>query len=203
LRLSFRQLWDRFLLYLPLLLMGGLALVTYWLVRTASPASVPVAPQPVSQEPDYFVQGFAVKTYDASGQVRTEVLGRNARHYPQTQWLEIDHIQIRSFDKQGRLTTASAERGLTNGDISEVQLSGNAQVVREAYAAGNGQTESPRATYRSEFLHAFMRTERLQSHKPVEVRRGSDQFTADSLEYDGVAQVLVMQGRVRGTLSAK
>jgi lipopolysaccharide export system protein LptC len=30
-----KDLWDRFLLYLPLALMAVLALGTYWLVRTA------------------------------------------------------------------------------------------------------------------------------------------------------------------------
>ena len=200
---SVRHAWDRFLLYLPLVFMGSLALATYWLVRTAPPTSPASAPRPASKEPDYFLEGFSVKTYDPQGRVRTEVLGSKARHYPDTQWMEIDGIRIRSFDKEGRLTTASAQRGLTNGDMSEVQLLGNALVVREAQPPGVGSAGSTRTQYRGEFLHAFMRTERIQSHKPVELMRGNDTFTADSLEYDGVEQVLVMQGRVRGTLSAQ
>jgi len=198
-----RLVWDRFLLYLPLLLMGCLALVTYWLVRTTPTVSATAPPQPVSHEPDYFLEGFSVTTYDPQGKVRTEVLGSKARHYPDTQWMEIDGIRIRSFDSQGRLTTASAVRGLTNGDMSEVQLLGNALVVRDAQPESAGQPGPPRAQYRGEFLHAFMRTERIKSHKPVELLRGNDVFTADSLDYDGVDQVLVMQGRVRGTLSAQ
>jgi lipopolysaccharide export system protein LptC len=59
----------------------------------------------------------------------------------------------------------------------------------------------PRVEYRSEFLHAFMNTERVQSHKPVELLRGNDRFTADRLEFDNVEQVLQLSGRVRGTLS--
>lgn len=200
---SLRQVWDRFLLYLPLLFMGSLALVTYWLVRTAPASSLAAAPQPVSHEPDYFLEGFSVKTYDKQGRVRTEVLGTKARHYPDTQWMEIEGIRIRSFDEQGRLTIASALRGLTNGDMSEVQLLGNAMVVRDGQSAAGGSTGSPRTEYRGEFLHAFMRTERIKSHKPVELQRGNDHFAADSLDYDGVEQVLVMQGRVRGTLSAQ
>lgn len=195
-----RPIWDRFLLYLPLLFMGCLALATYWLVRTAPAVSAAAAPQPVSQEPDYFFEGFSVKTYDPQGRVRTEVAGSKARHYPATQWMEIDGIRIRAFDNQGRLTTASALRALTNGDMSEVQLIGNAQVVREAQPAGAGQPGSLRTQYRGEFLHAFMRTERVKSHKPVELLLGNNLFTADSLDYDAVDQVLLMQGRVRATL---
>ena len=76
---------------------------------------------------------------------------------------------------------------------------GNAVVVREA-DRGQGGVASPRMEYRGEFLHAFMNTERVLSHKPVELLRGNDRFTADRMEFDNVEQVLQLSGRVRGTL---
>jgi lipopolysaccharide export system protein LptC len=45
-----------------------------------------------------------------------------------------------------------------------------------------------------------MDTEQVKSHKPVELRRGQDVFTADSLDFDNVQQTMRLQGRVRGTL---
>lgn len=193
-----KDLWDRFLLYLPLALMAVLALGTYWLVRSA-PESTGAAVKPVqSHDPDYFMSGFSVRTFDAAGHIRTEVVGDKARHYPDNQFMEIDGIRVRSFDAQGRLTTASAEHGLTNEDSSELQLIGNAVVVREADATAGKTT--PRMEYRGEFLHAFMDTEQIKSHKPVELLRGNDRFTADALEFDNVEQVLQLRGRVRGTL---
>jgi len=194
-----RDAWERFLLYLPLVFMSTLALVTYWLVRTSPAASGPVTVRQENHDPDYFMEGFSVKTFDTSGRVRSEVFGDKGRHYPDTKLLDIDSIRIRSFDDKGRLTTATAKRGLTNEDASEVQLIGNAVVVREAQPA-NGAKAAPRMEYRGEFLHAFMKTEQVKSHKPVELTRGKDRFTADSLNYDNVEQTLQMQGRVRGTL---
>ncbi len=198
-RFVLRDAWERFLLYFPLVSMGLLALGTYWLVRSTPPASVPVAAKPVSHEPDYFMQDFSVRTFDAQGRVRTEVQGDKARHYPDTLWLEIDTIRIRSFDEQGRMTTATAERGLTNEDSSEVQLMGNAVVVREADTS-QGANAAPRVEYRSEFLHAFINTERVRSHMPVELLRGKDRFTAERMDFDNVEQALELSGRVRGTL---
>ena len=195
----FKNTWDRFVLYLPLLIMGGLALATYWLVHSAPPVGAPTAQQPLTHDPDYFMNGFSVRSFDANGRVRSEVLGDKARHYPDTQWLEIDAIRIKSYDDKGRLTTATATRGLTNEDTSEVQLLGNALVVREA-GAPEGGTALPRMEYRGEFLHAFMNTERVISHKPVVLTRGKDRFSADTLDYDNVEQVVLMRGRVRGTL---
>jgi lipopolysaccharide export system protein LptC len=194
-----RDAWDRFLLYLPLAVMAALALGTYWLVHSNAPPSAPAAISPVRHEPDYFMRGFSVRTFDALGRLRTEVVGEQARHFPDTRLIEIDDIRIRSFDAQGRLTTASAQRGVTNEDTSEVQLIGRAIVIREAIT-GAMAVPKPRVEYRSEFLHAFMTTEKIKSHKPVELIRGKDRFSADALEYDHVERVLQLTGRVRGTL---
>ena len=195
-----RDAWDRSLLYFPLISMGLLALGTYWLVRSTPAVGGPVAQKVVRHEPDYFMENFSVRTFDAAGRVRTEVLGTKARHYPDTLWLEIDGVRVRSFDERGRLTTATAQRGLTNEDSSEVQLMGQAVVVREADASKPGNT-APRMEYRSEFLHAFMNTERVRSHKPVEFLRGKDRFSADSLDFDNVEQILQLNGRVRATIT--
>ena len=195
----FKDAWDRFVLYLPLLMMTALALATYWLVHSVPTASVSMLQAPLTHDPDYFMHGFSVRTFDAEGRVRSEVLGEKARHYPDTQLLEIDAIRIKSYDDKGRVTTATANRGLTNEDTSEVQLLGNAVVVREA-SASQGDVSRPRMEYRGEFLHAFMTSERVISHKPVVLIRGKDRFSADTLDYDNVEQVIQMRGRVRSTL---
>lgn len=194
-----REAWDRFLLYLPLAFMGLLALGTYWMVRSAPPPVQPAVQRMQRHDPDYFMHGFSVKTFDAAGRVRSEVMGDKVRHYPDTQWLEIDGIRIRSFDTKGNLSTASADHGLTNEDGSEVQLIGNALVIREG-TAPQREKRTPRMQYKGDFLHVFMMTERLKSHKPVELQRGNDRFTADSMAFDNVEQVLQLNGRVHGTL---
>jgi lipopolysaccharide export system protein LptC len=195
-----KDAWDRFLLYVPLVFMVVLALGSYWLVRIAPASSGPAPKRTVGHTPDYFMSEFSVRSYDATGRVRTEVLGDKARHYPDTQFLEIDNIRIRSVDAQGRLTTATALQGLTNEDTSEVQLIGNAVVVREAQIDPSGKP-TPRMEYRGEFLHAFMNLEQVKSHKPVELIRGRDRFSADTLDFDNVEQVLDLQGHVRGILA--
>ena len=194
----FKEAWERFLLYLPLAFMGLLALGSYWLVRTTPAVVTSDIPRPVRHDPDYFLEGFTLKTFDASGRIRSEVYGAKARHYPDTQWLEIDGIRIRSFDDKGRLTTAHADHGLTNEDSSQVQLMGNAVVVREPEGGASGN--APRLEFRGEFLHAFMQTEVVKSHKPVQLLRGNDRLSADSLDYDNVEQRLQLKGRVRATL---
>ena len=193
------EAWERFLLYLPLMVMATLALGTYWLVRSTPAPEVAQAERVRGHEPDYFMHGFSIKTYDVQGRMRSEVQGKVARHYPDTQWIEIEGIRIRSFDAQGRLTTATALRGLTNDKGSEVQLMGKAVVVREADQSAAGKAV-PRMEYRGEFLHAFLDREIVKSHQPVELTRGKDRFTADAMDFDNVDQVMQLRGLVRGTL---
>jgi lipopolysaccharide export system protein LptC len=51
--------------------------------------------------------------------------------------------------------------------------------------------------FSSEFLHAFLNTERVRSHLPVVVRRGSTELRAEGMEYDNLARVVELKGRQR------
>ncbi len=196
--MGLRRVWDRLSIYLPVLLMGLLALGTWWLVRNAPQTQEPRPASVPRHEPDYVMQGFSIKSFDASGRLQSEVQGAVARHYPDTDTLEIDEVRLRSLAADGRIVHAEADRALSNADGSEVQLHGNARVVREAPAA-KGMVQ-PRMEFRGEFLHAWPQLERVRSDKPVTLTRGKDRFTADSMEYDNLEQVLQLRGRVRGVL---
>lgn len=195
-----RQGWEQLSLYLPVLLMGLLALGTWWLVRNAPMPQLPTIERPRGHEPDYFMKTFSVKSFDATGRLQSEVQGDVARHYPDTDTLEIDKARMRSVTPDGRVTVATANRALTNADGTEVQLFGNAIVVREPLPAKAGAPAQPRLEFRSEFLHAFTNTERVRSDQPVTLTRGDDRFTADGMEYDNLDQVMQLRGRVRGVL---
>ena len=121
------------------------------------------------------------------------------RHYPDTPTGEIDRWRLRAQDAAGRVTHASADRALSNADGSEVQLFGNAKVVREAVPSVRGQAQ-PQLAFEGEFLHVWPQLERVRSNKPVTLTRGNDRFTADGLVYDNIAQVLELQGAVHGSL---
>lgn len=194
-----RLVWDRLSMYLPVMLMSLLALGTYWLLRSTPLVEPESTQQPKRKDPDYLMDRFSIKTFDAAGRLKSEVLGEQARHYPHTDILEIDQVRIRSINSRGHLTLATARRALTNNDATEVQLIGNAQVVREATVDRAG-VPLPRVSFSGEFLHAFLEDERIKSHKPVELMRGNDRITAESMDYSNFDQVMELRGRVRGTL---
>jgi lipopolysaccharide export system protein LptC len=195
-----RRVWDRLAVYLPLLLMGLMAMTTYWLVRNTpvmGEAELEAAPRHV---PDYYMRDFSVRIFGADGKLKSEMLGREGRHFPDTDTLEIDNPRIRILGAEGRLTTATAARGLVNADGSEAQLFDKAVVVREATISAKGEA-SPRSELHSDFLHLFANTEQVRSHLPVTLVRGAgDRFTADGMDYDNLDRVMQLKGRVHGTL---
>lgn len=196
------RVWDQVSLYLPTLLMGLLALGTYWLVQSTPVIESPVDRSVQRVDPDYFMKNFSVRTYRDNGQLKSEVFGASARHFPANDVLEIESVRIRAFDERGRLTTATATRAVTDSDGSEVQLFGQALVVRDPVTDSSGRT-TPRLEFRGEYLHAYINTERVVSDRPVEIRRGQEVFQADSLDFNNMQQWMAMQGRVRGVLTPK
>lgn len=197
-----RGAWENLSIYLPVILMGILALGTYWLARNTPVLGPTVTQGPATHDPDSIMRRFSVKTFDANGRLKSEVFGTEARHFPDTDTLEIDQPRIRSFNLRGEVTVATADKAISNADGSEVQLVGHAVVTREAVTDATGHVR-PRLQLRSEFLHAFFNTERVRSHKPVTIARGTDEFTSDTFEYDNLSSLLQMDGRVHGTLQPR
>ncbi|BDU59485.1 hypothetical protein LMORI2_24670 [Limnohabitans sp. MORI2] len=196
-----RRMFDRLAVYLPLVLMGLMAMTTYWLVRNTPSIEDAEAEAPLRHVPDYFLNDFSVKVFSEEGRLKSEVIGVEGRHYPDTDTLEIDLPNIRVLSVEGRVTTAVAKRGLVNADGTEAQLFDKAVVVREAHTNEQGVL-TPSSELHSDFLHLFADTEQVQSHLPIVLVRGSgDRFTSqDGMQYDNLDHVMKLTGRVRGTL---
>ena len=177
--------------YLPLVLMALLALGTWWVVQNTPRPDGPREAALPRHEPDYTMQGFTLQRFGADGRLKVQLQGTQMRHYPDTDTLEIDGVTIRALSPDGGVTRAAARRALSNADASEVQLLGGAQVVREA--VGDAQP----IEFESEFLHAFLTTERLRSHLPVHLRQGTSDLRVGGIDYDNLTRTAKLSPPVR------
>ncbi|QIL82398.1 LPS export ABC transporter periplasmic protein LptC [Diaphorobacter sp. HDW4A] len=194
-----RRVWEIFSIYLPILLMGLLALGTWWLVRNAPKPIEQPQQREISHEPDYYMRDFSIKTFDATGRLQSEIQGETLKHFMDTDTLEIQKARMRSISPDGRVTLATANRALSNADGTEVQLFGDAVVTREEFRK-TGTKSVPPMQFRGEFLHVWPNQERVKSHLPVTLTRGPDQFTGDAMDFDNYSQVLNMRGDVKGKM---
>ncbi len=192
----FRRLRDTLSAYLPLLVMGLLALASWWLVKNSPRGSLAPEERPVNADPDYTMERFALERFDATGRLKLRIEGARMRHYPASDRFEIDEAQIRAIAADGRVTRAVARKAIGNGDGSEVQLEGGAEVT-------STDAQGQPIVMRSEFLHAFLVTERVRSHLQVSVQVGSSEIVARGLDYDHGAARLELEGPVRAQLAPR
>jgi lipopolysaccharide export system protein LptC len=196
------RLRDTLSSYLPLLLMALLALSTWWLVRNTPRLDAPGTPAAVRPDPDYTMTNFALQRFGPGGRLKVRVDGQQMRHFPDVDRIEIDTVRLQAWSPDGRVTRASARRAITNGDASELQLLGDATVISAisgkvgGAVGGDGGADEP-IEFHGEFLHAFLATERIKSHLPVQVLRGGSDIRAAGLDYDHLAGQLALQGPMR------
>lgn len=188
------RLLHAFSTYLPLLLMALLATSTWWLVKHTPQGAGPAAQAPLRKEPDYTMTAFSVTRFGPDGRVVLRIDGDQLRHFPDTDRMEIDGVRIHAIGEDGRITNATASRALANGDASEVQLIGAAEIISQL---GQGRS----LTVNSEFLHAFVRFEQLRSHLPVKVVQGRNVLRGGGLDYDHGTGRLELKAPVRAQFS--
>ncbi len=184
---------DLLMAYLPLLLMAVLALATWWLVKSSPRPQSGASARPVSAEPDYTMSNFALERFDALGRLKMRIEGAELRHYTDTDRIEIDRSQITAYNAEGRVTRAQSQRAVGQGDGSELQLLGGAEVVSTDV---NGVPIS----IRGEALQAYVQLQRLQSEQPVVVQHGGSEVRAAGLVYEHDKGLLELKGRVRARL---
>jgi len=189
-------------MYLPVALMGLLALVSYWVVSQTPDPEQPRPPREAAQEPDHFMRDFAVRTFAADGSLRSEILGAELRRYPANQAIEVDQARLRAINAQGRVTTAQAQQLLTDEQQSFFTLTGDVVVIREALVLPTGQ-RLPRLEFRGEAITYRVADDTLQSELPVLLLRDQDRMQADSLIYRDDRKEAELRGRVRATLSPR
>jgi len=197
---SFRRLLDRLSLYLPAILMAVFALGSWWLVRSLPSFFNETAAPSVRHEPDYFLQIFSVKSFDSQGRLMRELSGEHAQHFPDTDTLDIQKVQLRGHSQEGQQVTAVADQALAKGDGTQVTLVGNVHISQPASTSPNGPR--PATEMRSQEIKAFVKEERLVSEVPVEVRRGQDLFTAEKMQMNSRTGEYELSGRVRGLVQA-
>jgi lipopolysaccharide export system protein LptC len=189
-----RRTLDRLTIYLPLFLFAILALGSWWLVRSVPELTPPGIDPQLRQDPDFRLEQFTVKSFDASGRLTREISGQSATHFPATQSLHIEGVRILAENDEGTRLTAQAKKGISREAEQQVTLSGDAIAVRQADA------QSPRVELRGETLTAWLEEERLVSDQPVRITRGADVFSAQTLNFDTRSGQYELQGRVRAVL---
>ncbi len=188
------RLWRGAATLLPPILMALLAIFSWWVAREAmrSGGAAPGAEAP--REVDYFLRDFNARTFDVQGRPVAVLAGQSMEHQPGVDTVRINAPSLRAVNADGVTTTARARVGLSNADVSNVHLQGDAVVERLA----PGQ---PVLRLRSDFLNVYPNTQRVLSDRPSTLQRGDSVVSADGLVMDGLVGTIDMQGNVHGSVA--
>lgn len=187
--------------YLPLLLMAFLASGTWWLVKNTPLLGEPAEQAAPRHEPDYRMENFEIQRIGADGRLRVQITGAELRHYPDTDTVEIDKARVRAVAPDGSLAIAEARRAISNGDGSDLQLTGDVHLRR--MAPGSGDDAPAQLDVRGEFLQALSSSEILRSHLPVTIRQGGSTLNAQNFEYRHLTGQVSFTGKAQGQLNAR
>jgi lipopolysaccharide export system protein LptC len=179
--------------------MAIFALGSWWLVRSLPTLLNDAPTKALRQEPDYYLNQFSVQSFNSSGRLIKEISGKRAQHFPDSDTLEISDVVLQGVNPNGKRFNARADRALAKGDGSEMTLMGDVFLTQHASSKNNGLSPTE---LRSQKLNTMTKEERLFSDVPVEIRRGQDVFTANSMRLNSQTGEYELTGKVRGVIQA-
>lgn len=177
--------------WLPLVIVGGLVILTAWLGQLAK-APMPKTASPVGHVPDYFVEDFTATAFDAGGKPRYRLAAVRMIHYVDDDTTELQAPRfIREGEGQARVLVR-ALHGKVSPDGEQVDFTGDVRMVHERLANGAPMELA------AEQLRVYPERDQMHSDRPVVLKDGRGELRGGSLLADGQQRLLELKGRVKG-----
>jgi lipopolysaccharide export system protein LptC len=193
------QVWaDRLITWSPVLLLGSLAGLTYWLnaqVRLAEPTFDGSG----RHDPDVFVETFKAVNLDQDGRVRQALVANRADHYPDDDTTAFQAPAITFTDPGKPRLDVTADKATVTGDRAHVYFQGHVRAVREATTAANEKPDGP-VVVTSDFLHVLPNEDRVVTDRAVTITDPRGTINAIGLELDNKAKTAKFGSHVTGQL---
>lgn len=196
-----RRLLDRLVSWSPLLLLGGLAALTYWLDAQIQPPP-PKSDGSSRHDPDLFIRNVSGTTFDAQGRPRQRLRAERAEHFPDDDTIALTGLTMSLTEPDRPPVSAAADRGIVAGDRESMTLEGRVRVVREAEAArtGQGREASGPVTITTEYLRIVPKQGVAETDRPVTIEEPRGIIHSVGMRLDNEAKTLKLKSSVQGTL---
>jgi len=182
--------------WLPLVIAGLLAAVSFWLGRLAQvPVSMDMGG--FGHDPDYIVEAFQATAFDIAGKPRYRLSAEKMTHYMDDDTTVLEQPRfLREISGQPTWRAASS-RGLVSSNGENVHLLDDVRIERD----DGGQ--SPPLVLTTDYLWVIPEADILRTDKPVTLRQGASQVVAGGMEVDGKQRTLEFAGRVKGIYESR
>lgn len=195
------SIWRTSLRLMPLILMGTLTLVTFWLVKKNAPAEKSAIERVRLHEPDYTISNGALSALNESGDTKYRVLGKKVIHYDDDASIDIETPRIRLFPPEKSPVTVKADKGHLDGDLTILDLIDNAEIFRPQQAATASEPARPRMLARSSYFKVLINDDVIETDKPITLEQGvSVMHSTDGGVFNNIEQSMILFGQVKGRI---
>ena len=186
---------------MPLILMGSLTLVTFWLVKKSSPTENSVVERVRLHEPNYTITDGALSALNETGSTKYRVLGNKLIHYDDDSSMDIETPRMRLFQPDKAPVTVKADKGYVDGDISIMDLIDNAEIYRPPQAATATEPAKPYMLARSTFFKVLINDDVIKTNTPITLEQGMSVIrSTDGGVFNNIEQSMVLSGQVKGRI---
>jgi lipopolysaccharide export system protein LptC len=196
-----RRLLDRLVSWSPILLLGGLAALTFWLDAQIQPPPTKIDGSS-RHDPDLFIENAKGTTFDAEGRPRQALTAKRIDHFPDDQTVALRSLTMSMTDPDRAPVAVAADRGIVAGDRESMTLEGNVRVVREAEKPkpGAARDDSGPVTITTEFLRVVPKKGLAETDRPVTIEEPRGIIHSVGIRLDNEAKTLLLKSGVRGTM---
>jgi len=197
-----RALVDRMVAWSPVLLLGGLAALTYWLDAQVQ-ADTARRDGTARHDADMYIENFRAVSYDADGTLRQSLAARRAEHHPDDESIDFADPSLALTDPGRPRMSITANAGTLSGDRETVNFRGNVRATRDALPDGAAAGNEPKGpiTLSSEALRVVPNKGRAETDGPVTVEEPRGIIHAVGMAVDNEAHTIKLKSGVHGTLS--
>jgi lipopolysaccharide export system protein LptC len=183
---------DRWLAYVPVLLLAGLAALTYWLDLRVQPGGRARGGES-GRSPDYIVENFTATRMNTDGMPRYAVAAQRMLHYPDDNSATLEHPELSHFDPRRAPVTIRADEGELAASGEEAVFNGNVLVRRHAFA------DNPEMTLSTSRLRVLPNRDLVRTDREVKLTSGNSTLTSVGLEFNNATRTLKLLSKVHGS----
>ena len=186
---------------MPLILMGLLTLLTFWLVQKNTPPEKSTLERVRLHEPDYTIKDGALSALNELGNTKYRILGNKVTHYDDDASIDILTPRMRLFQLDKAPVTVKSDTGHLDGDLTILDLFDNASIFRPAQAASPTQPATLRMLASSSYFKVLINDDIIETNRPITLEQGmSIMNSTEGGVFNNVEQSMVLTGQVKGRI---
>jgi lipopolysaccharide export system protein LptC len=186
---------------MPLLLMGALTLMTFWLVKKNTPPESSMLERIRLHEPDYIIKNGTLSALNEQGNTKYRILGNKVTHYDDDASIDIDAPRMRLFQPDKAPVTVKSNTGHLDGDLTILELFDNASIFRPQQAATATEPASLRMLASSSYFKVLINDDIVKTDRPITLEQGMSIINStEGGTFDNIQQSMTLSGQVKGRI---